>query len=303
MAKGPPRALLIGLVALGGLALAGGGTVWAHYRSTPTFREWARATPVDDAVWRAHVPAGVELGHGTRWRSDDGPARERAGQWRARFTAKHGDERLLDLEIEVRVESREVDGWLERGVPSEAFEGLEAFVIDRGHDPDFHGVAVLTLLDLTAYADRDRLPEMTQGPSMQLDVFALSGPGDVELVVQEVPWTTSGREGPWLDGRQFDGASGFVEACLQTLALPDPPEGGLAYQARAGITPNWSRNGQGGSQSASRPPSGFATNAQVYSTNLELMQAYRMPFDPPDHFGLTATLKASRAFVWNGEVW
>ena len=45
MRKRFPRALSVVLIGLGFLILAGAGTVWTHYRSTPTFREWVRATP------------------------------------------------------------------------------------------------------------------------------------------------------------------------------------------------------------------------------------------------------------------
>ena len=294
MAKAVPRALLSGLAGLGLLLLAGGGTVWRHYRSTPTFREWVRATPVDEAVWRAHAPAGVELGRGPRWRSDDGPARERFGQWRARFTARHGAELLLDLEVEVRVESREVADSLALGVPSEAFEGLEAFVVDRGHDPDFHGVAVLTLRDSS----------WPQGPELQLDVFALAGAGAVELVVQDVSRADSTSSCPVLDGRPFVAPSplGGIDVLMQMLALEDPPAEGLAYQARMRLSLNWNwQNGQG--SLAGFGNTTLAATTRLYSADLGLVQAVRAPFEPADHFSLSVSHDLARNYQWNGEVW
>lgn len=300
MRKGFPRTLFTVLIGLGLSILAGAGTVWAHYRSTPTFREWARARPVDEALWRSHVPAGVELSRGTSWRSDDGPARERFGQWRARFTAQHGDELLLDLEVEVRVESRAVEDSLARGVPSEAFEGLEAFLVEHGRDPDFHAVAVLTLHDLSAFTTGGDLPGLKQGPRMQLDVFALAGAGDVELVVQEVSWTASGREGPLLGGRDFSDVAAGIVPVLDLFA--DPPSEGLAYQARAKVYPTWSQV-QGGSRGASRGPKKLAATTRLYSAGMKAIHAFRAPFDPRDHFGVSTSIENSLDLRWNGEVW
>jgi hypothetical protein len=292
--KGFPRALLAVLVGLGLLGLAGAGTVWAHYRSTPTFREWARAKPVDEALWRRHVPAGVELWRGTSWRSDDGPARQRFGQWRARFTVEHGDELLLDLEVEVRVESREVEDSLARGVPSEAFEGLDVFLVQRGRDPDFHAVAVLTLHE-SAHP---------QGPELQLDVFALAGPGDVDLVVQDARGGGSNGPDALLIGRPFAEPSplGGFDVLAQMLSLEDPPAQGLVYQARTRMHLSWNwQDGQGST-------GGFGNTylratSRLYSASLKIVQAVRPPFDPPDHFSISRTHSISRSYSWNGEVW
>lgn len=294
MSRRFPRALVAVLVGLGLLSLAGAGTVWAHYRSTPTFREWARAKPVDEALWRRHVPLGAELGRGATWRSDDGPARERFGQWRTRFTAQHGDEVLLDLEVEVRVESREVEDSLARGGPSEAFEGLEVFVVDRGHDPDFHGVAVLTL----------RETARPQGPELQLDVFALAGAGDVELIVQDFRQEGSTGPGALLGGRPFAEPSplGGLDVLAQMLSLEDPPSEGLAYQARMRLHLIWNwRNGQG--SSAGFGDTYLAATSRLYSASLKVLEAVRSPFDPSDHFSISRTHALSRTYTWNDAVW
>jgi hypothetical protein len=304
MANGLPRARIALLLALGLALLAGAARVRAHYRSTPGFRAWARATPVEDSLWRAHVPAGVELGRGASWRSDAGPPRSRFGQWRARTTVAHGGELLLDLEVEVRVESREVADWRERGVPSEAFEGLAAFVVERGRDPDFHGVAVLTLFDLSAHPAGAPVDARPPGPDVQLDVFALAGPGEVELVVQEIAGGDARGDPPLLGDREFARRSawGAVEVMAQLLSLEDPPAEGIAYQARTWFHSSWSQV-EGGAQGAGRGNQYFAATTRLYSARLEAIHAFRSPFDPPDRFGLSTTASVARSFKWNGDVW
>ncbi|HVS17260.1 MAG TPA: hypothetical protein VMT18_01580 [Planctomycetota bacterium] len=304
MVKGLPRALVLATAGLGLAMLAGGGTVWAHYRSTPTFREWARATPVGEDVWRAHVPAGVELGRGESWRSDAGPPRERFGQWRSRSTFEHGDEVLLDLEVEVRVECREVEDWSERGVPSEAFEGLEVFLTERGRDPDFHGVAVLTLHEFSAYADGADLPALTQGPRMQLDVFALAGPGPVGVIVQQVSRDGQDRNAPLLGDAEFARRSFWIAGSVmaQFLSLEDAPPRGIAYQSRCTAFPSWTRN-EGGASSGGMGNQHFAGTTRLYSARMQAIHAFRSPFDEPDRFALSTTDEVSRNYQWNGEVW
>lgn len=300
MPKGPARAWWIGLSTLGVLVLAGAGRVWAHYRATPGFDAWLRERPVQDAVWRAAVPRGVELARGARWRSDDGPARARFGQWRSRTTISHGTRTLLDLEVEVRVESRAVADAGARGVPSEAFEGLEVFVTVRGLDPDVHGVAVLSLVDF----ERNAAPEPPQGPRMQLDVFALAGPGTVELVVQDVAGASGGLDAALLDERAFPGASAWVtgEVLARFLSLEDPPEEGLAWQTRCAFTPTWTAI-EGGTQGAALHEHAFAATTAMYSAHLRSIHAVRSPFAPADRFGPTTTDEVRRDYRWNGEVW
>jgi len=299
-----PRALLVGLVGVGLLGLAGAARVWAHYRSTPTFRAWARATPVDEALWRAHVPAGVELGRGESWRSNAGPPRGRFGQWRSRSTFEHGDEVLLDLEVEVRVESREVEDWNARGVPSEAFQGLAVSLVNRGQDPDFHGVAVLTLHDFAAYSDDGDLPAMTQGPRMRLDVFALAGPGPVQVVVQQVSRDGQDRRPPLLGNREFARPSFWIAGSVmaQFLSLADAPPEGIAYQSRCTVYPGWTRT-EGGANAAGRGNQHFAATTRLYSAEMQAIHAFRSPFDDPDRFGFSTTDTVARNYAWNGEVW
>ncbi len=304
MRKGFPRTLFAVLVGLGLLSLAAAGTVWAHYRTTPTFREWVRAKPVDEALWRRHVPAGVELGRGKSWRSDDGPARERFGQWRTRFTVERGDELLIDLEVEIRVESREIEDSLARGVPSEAFEGLEAFLVERVRDPDFHAVAVLTLHDLFAYTSGDDPPSMPQGPKIQIDVFALAGPGEVELIVQDLGRESATSSVEMLGGTPFAEPSllGGVDVLMQFLSFEDPPEQGLAYQARTSVHSTWNwQDGRGGPGGIGN--SSLRASSRLYSASMKVSQAVRAPFETPEHFSFSTSESVSRSYAWNGVVW
>ena len=154
---------------------------------------------------------------------------------------------MLDLELDVSYESRKVEDWEEREVPSEAFEALNLSVFRSQLDPDFHAVAVLSVQGLSRYADGPPETGKPQGPSLQLDVFALSGPGDLEFVIQDVEGAGPGTGQSLLGDDDFsDIGFGFLEVLFGiAFSMSDPPEEGLAYHARATFFPWWTRTASG----------------------------------------------------------
>lgn len=294
---------VLALLALAGLLGVGTvGALWVRHATTTPFREWVRAHPVADEVWRAAAPKGAVVGRGAPWRSAEGAPGERRGQWRPRVTVQHGEEVLLDLELDVAIESREVADWRERGVPSEAFEALAVTVRRAELDPDFHAVARLSVVGLSRYADGPPASGSPQGPTLQLDVFALAGPGEVEVLVQEVE-DAAGLDRPLLGDGDWSAAGASLLAMVANtlLAWERPPEDGVAYQVRCGFFPTWSRT-EGGATGAGVGPWRLAGTTRLYSALLRGEQSARSPFDPEDHFGWSTSAHMTFRYTWQGEV-
>ena len=280
------------------------GVAWGHYRSTPGFREWVHEHPAGDDVWRSTVPAGTVLAREMPWRSSEGPPGDRRGQWAPVITVLHGDEVLLDLELDVSIESREVEDWSELDVPSEAFEALAVSVLRASLDPDFHAVAVLSVEGLSRYADGPPGVGLRQGPRLQLDVFALSGPGEVELIVQEVPEGGPG-DAPSLLGDADLGEQRMpLLYMLLGIAFPtdDAPEEGLAYQVRTTFSPSWTRV-EGGRSGGGMGAWKFAGTSRQYSAKLNGEQSVRSPFGQPGHFSSSTSAHVQAVYTWQDEVW
>jgi hypothetical protein len=284
------RRLAVVLVVLIGLRIVIPlGTSWAHYRSTPGFREWVSEQPVGDDVWRAAVPTGEELSRGVPWSSHDDPQGERSGRWTPAISVHHGDELLMELELGVSYASREVEGG------NEAFEGLAVSVTRSQLDPDFHGIAVLSVEGLSGYADGVPGTGRAEGPRVQLDAFALAGPGPLEVLVQEVAALDAAP--PPLSGSFGDG---YLTAWRYLTGIPysngRPPEEGLAYQARTTFTPTWSSTTTGAVTQWH-----FAGNSQQYSAKLAGEQSVKSPLNEQASFSISAHRDVH--FTWQGEVW
>ncbi len=276
----------------------------AHYRGTPTFREWARAHPVPDELWRARVPAGAEVAAALPWSASSGAPTGRVGQWRPQVVFTHGDEVLLDLELEVAVESRHVESDPESGVPSEAFEGLAARSLRAELDPDFHAVVVLSVADLSAHLLALEGERRQQGPDVRLDVFVLSGPGEVRFLVQDVPAELEDAAAPpFPTVAQALGRTLGLAALLGVLhPTDDPPEEGLAYHARAGFAPSWKAL-VGGHQGGSIRPWSYGAASAQYSIRIAGEQSVRAPHDEPGHFVIRRSSHQEARYTWNSEVW
>lgn len=299
--------VVIGLAVTGAvLAVTSVGTTWAHYSSTPGFREWARSHPAGDEVWQSRAPAGEVIARELPWRSNEGPASERRGQWRPHVTIEHGDEVLLDLELDVSIESCEVVDWEERGVPSEAFEAISVSTRRSQLDADFHAVAVLTLNGFSRFEAGEPEPVRPQGPEIDLDVFVLSGSGDVEVFVQDFEVGTASQNPPLLDGGHFEQPGPWPLSSLGVLRdvvfADDPPAEGIAYQVRTRFYANWTKT-QGGSTSGGVGTWKFAGTTGLYSARLSGVQATRTPMSTPDHFSFSTSADSARFFTWNNQVW
>lgn len=185
------------------------------------------------------------------------------------------------------------------GSPSEAFEGLRVDVKHVSLDPDFHAVAVVSIQDLDKHDGVYRDGVARQGPSLQLDVVALSGPGDLRVVIQDVK-----SSGPGVVGAGFYLSNFGLFRLLLGIVHPtdDPPEEGLAYHVRTYFTPSWTQVEGGSSGPGFRTPSFSATSHQ-YSVSFSLERAVHNPYDSPDFFGMSFTSKVSSKFSWNGDVW
>ena len=88
------------------------------------------------------------------------------------------------------------------------------------------------------------------------------------------------------------------DVMIQFLSLEDPPQEGIAYQARGRAHIDWDESSSAGAGNRD-----FAATTHLYSAERELIQAVRSPSDPQDHFGFSLTQSASRNYEWNGEVW
>ena len=280
------------------------GVAFAHYRFTPEFREWVSSHPADDSIWRANVPGGVEVSRELPWRSSDSKASDRHGRWVPRVEVRHGDEILVDLELDVSYESREVEDWAEQDSPSEAFVALEVSVKQLTLDPDFHAIAVLSFQKLDQNDGELREGLQRQGPAVQLDVFALSGPGELQVVIQDVPSIGSGPGNEMIAGGQFtERRFGAVRTIIGLVhPLGDPPEEGIAYQARTRLFPSWTKNA-GGSGGACHGPIKFGVSSEQYSVHLKCSQATREPYAPADHFAFKNSSEVQTRWERNGQVW
>lgn len=220
---------------------------------------------------------------------------ERFGAWRPTFTFAHGDAVLLDLALEFRFAAEEVEGWLERDVPSESYGEVTIYATRCDVDRDFHAVVVCTLEERVEREEGDGA-----GPAAQLDVFVLAGPGGVELVRRVGP---AGGYG-WDEASMKKGSlpSAFIRKALLGMVHPmgGPPEKGIGYHVSSRIWPSWSRRGGGDQGHAYQPPRFTATTEQ-YSIRMHLETKDKPPSSPSGH--LTRTSETSHTYTWNDETW
>ena len=231
----------------------------AHYDSTPTFREWVQTRAVAGEPWRRSVPLGEELANRLPW-STAGPehaAEERADArvWSPHLRIKHGEELLLEIELEVvfdTIANREPKAIeaLPKAfeTPTEAFEtpteatgGFEALfeaLTVRARtsfvDPEFHAVVVLSVAEPpVAAAGTLGLRPGALFPSVRVDAFALAGPGELEFIVQSWPTGTSPTADVELFGEGSFASFGWDWVGRILFGLPcsleGPPAKGLVY--------------------------------------------------------------------------
>jgi len=157
-------------------------------------------------------------------------------------------------------------------------------------------MSLLSVEDLSAYTGGAPVTGRAEGPRVQLDVFALAGPGPLEVVVQEVAPDAAApallSEGSFGDG--------YLTPLRLLTGIPyssdRPPEEGLAYQARTRFTPTWS-----GTNNGALGEWHFAGTSQQYSAKLAGKQSVRTPLH--EQASLSTSAHRDVRFTWQGEVW
>lgn len=255
-------------------------------------REWVRERPFEDRVWDTASADNREVGRRVLSVSTPPSGPERFGAWKPSFRFEHGDEVLLDLALEIRIEATEVEGWLERGVKSESYGKVFVHATRCQLDPDFHAAAVLTVEDRAAGEGR--------GPALQLDVFVLAGPGQVELIEHVGHGPSYRLKGATLG---TDALMGMVlKGMLFGIMHPmgGPPSEGIGYHAQSKLYATWSRE-EGGSEGAGFGIMGATATTRQYSIRIDAESVAEAPYsrDAPS----TMTREVSLSYTWNGEVW
>lgn len=284
--------VLLAVVA-GGTLLALSPILWLGvcvWRS-PSFEEWVRERPVEDpsAVLAVSNLAGISpavSGLPAVFPADfDADAHERAGVWRTDVEILHGSETLLDLELEVRVCTEEIevpDGTPPEGLPprTERLVGVQVTERRRVLHPDLHALAFLGV----GGVDRE-----IGGGLLTLEVFLLAGPGEFRAAV--VPF-----EGP---------RSQETLLCdlkrVTPLMLPGMPnEEGLAVHASLGLSLGWQRTETGSSGAGYHFPA-LSTNTRAYSLAVNVESEASPPWSPEGSGSMST--EVSRDFEWLGETW